>query len=715
MNKVMQIYSTDIKNIVKNWAASVIILALIILPSFYAWFNIKASWDPYGHTKGIAVAVTNNDKGTTLQGRYLNVGNEVVQSLKKNQALGWRFVDEEEALQGVKTGHYYASLIIPQDFSDKLTSILKETPEKPVIKFTVNEKLNAIAPKMTKTGASTIVENINEEFIKTSSKALFTVFNQLGIELERELGTIEHLKHFLFFLEAKLPEIHQAVDTAYEDAIKAQSIVRKAQNALPVVSVLTKDGMQFSNGLSTFFITTRNTLKKSEPTIKQDLITLEQTAMTLHDVYDTLQNQPISLSKLQSDADQLQHRLERGIDLIDSLTNVMENMNHLGHSQELNPIINKLQQVKSQFQTEIRLSNEALDLVKRGENPGSDLLSRLDELSQQSSDTLSNLMANYDSVVVPAVRNAISRAIRDNQYAGQLLKEANASLPDAYKIAADASKGIHFGIEEISFVQTHLPESERKIREMANRIRDFEQKHNIHQIIQLLKNDVEKESDFFKKPVLLEEHPLFPIPNYGSGMSPFYTVLSFWVGAMLLISLLSVDVTSSENYKSWQVYFGRLLTFWTIALLQSFVVSFGDLYILHVFAKEKAMFLLFSVFIASIFIFIVYTLVSMFGNVGKALGIILLVFQISASGGTFPIQVAPPFFQKIHPFLPFTYAISLLRESVGGMLPDIVRKDLFILSIYGLMMLVFGMTLKAPLNRLSKVFVQKVKQSHLIH
>ncbi|MBE3568720.1 MAG: hypothetical protein IMW92_00945 [Bacillales bacterium] len=400
--------------------------------------------------------------------------------------------------------------------------------------------------------------------------------------------------------------------------------------------------------------------------MKQDLITLEQAAIAIHDVYDTLQNQPISLSKLQANTDQLHHRLEMGINLIDSLTNVMENLNHLAHTQALNPIIDRLQHVKSQFQTEIRLSNEALDSVKRGENPGSDLLARLVDLSKQSSDTLSNLIANYDTVVVPAIRNAISRAIFDSQNASRLLKEANESLPDVHKIVADASKGIQLGIENISFVQKHLPESEQKIREIANKIRYFEQKHNIHQIIQLLKNDSEKESDFFKKPVLLEKHKLFPIPNYGSGMSPFYTVLSYWVGAMLLISLLSVDIHNSESYKNWQVYFGRFLTFWTIALLQSIVVSFGDVYILHVFVKEKAMFVLFSVFIASIFILIVYTLVSMFGNVGKALGIILLVFQISASGGTFPVQVAPPFFQKIHPFLHLRMLLAYCGNPLAG-------------------------------------------------
>jgi putative membrane protein len=715
MNRVFQIYSTDMKNIVKNWAVSVIIFALIILPSFYAWFNIKASWDPYGRTKGIAVAVTNNDKGATLRGRYLNVGNELIKALKKNQELGWKFVNEEEALHGVKTGHYYASLSIPEDFSEKLMSVLQDEPEKPVIEYTVNEKLNAIAPKMTKTGASTIVENINEEFIKTASKALFTVFNQLGMELERELGTIENVKNFLFFLEAKLPEIHQAVNTAYEDAIQAQSIVGKAQDAIPVVSKLTKDGIQFSNEVSAFLTKSRNALKQSEPTMKQDLITLEQIALAIHDVYNTLQSQPVSLSKLQTDANQLQNRLEMGIDLIDSVTNVLENMNQLSNSQALIPIIAKLQNVKSQFQTEIRLSNEALKLAERGNQPGSALMAQLNNLSEQSSATLSDLIANYDTVVVPAIRNAVSQAIIDSQNANRILKEANESLPDVRKIVDDASKGIQLGIRDISFIQKHLPESERKIRELADKIRNLERNQNIPQIIRLLKKDAEQESDFFKKPVLLQEHKLFPIPNYGSGMSPFYTVLSYWVGAMLLISLLTVEVHNSKSYKSWQVYLGRFLTFWTIAFLQSIVVSLGDLYILHVFSREKTMFVLFSVFIASIFILIVYTLVSLLGNVGKALGIILLVFQISASGGTFPIQVAPVFFQRIHPFLPFTYAISLLREAVGGMVPEIVKKDILILFLYGLLTLVIGMAFKAPLNRLSKSIVQKIKQSQLIH
>ncbi|MNS28293.1 ABC-2 family transporter protein [compost metagenome] len=198
-------------------------------------------------------------------------------------------------------------------------------------------------------------------------------------------------------------------------------------------------------------------------------------------------------------------------------------------------------------------------------------------------------------------------------------------------------------------------------------------------------------------------------------MSPFFTTLSLWVGGLLLVSMLTVEVHSRVEYSSYQVYFGRFLTFGTLALLQSVFVSTGDLFVLGTYAKEKLLFVLFSLLISLVFMLMIYTLVSVFGNVGKALAIVLLVLQLAGSGGTFPIQVTPPFFQLIYPFLPFTYGIGLLREAVGGIVPELVTRDILMLICYGLLALLVGLALKPSINRLAAPLVQKARKSGLIH
>lgn len=179
---------------------------------------------------------------------------------------------------------------------------------------------------------------------------------------------------------------------------------------------------------------------------------------------------------------------------------------------------------------------------------------------------------------------------------------------------------------------------------------------------------------------------------------------------------MTVDVDEpGVSYRSRHVYFGRYLTLGTLAVLQSLCVTLGDIYILGTYVSRPGWFVLFGMLLSAVFMLIVYTLVSVFGNVGKAFAIVMLVLQLGGAGGTFPIQMAPPFFQKIHPYLPFTYAISMMREAVGGILWDIVRRCLAFMAAYAAAALVLGLALKRPINRLLAGSTRKAKESRLLH
>lgn len=194
MNKIFSIYLQDLRGIITNWVAAVMIIGLIVLPSLYAWFNIKASWDPYGQTSGISIAVTNLDQGTTLRGKDLKIGDEIANSLKENHNIGWTFTGKDEALTGLNHGDYYAVIIIPSDFSARIATVLSTNPVKAEIEYFVNEKINAIAPKITSKGANSIIEEVNQNFIKTANGTIFQIFNKIGVELEQELPLIRKTK-----------------------------------------------------------------------------------------------------------------------------------------------------------------------------------------------------------------------------------------------------------------------------------------------------------------------------------------------------------------------------------------------------------------------------------------------------------------------------------------------------------------------------------------
>ncbi|MES5953149.1 YhgE/Pip domain-containing protein [Bacillus fungorum] len=937
MKQIWRIYKTDLRNVAKHWAAIVIVLGLMILPSLYAWFNIKASWDPYGNTKEVPIAVSNQDAGSNLRGKDINIGDEIVDSLKKNKNLGWKFVDEKQAIYGVERGDYYASITIPKDFSEKIATVLDENPQKPELDYYVNEKVNAIAPKITAKGASGITEEISKNFVKTANGEIFKIFNDLGIDLETNLPSIEKVKDLVFKLEAQFPEMNTLMDKALDDATRAEDVVKVAQKELPVVESVINDGQEALGNLDKFFANNDQTLKNAPGTIRNDLTVAKDvmdkanavTNFLMHpgvdlsgmkklpelparkdlsklndegykniarninqtvnnvlnsaragtaygkSVVNGLQNGQFDPEKAKQDLNAVSENLQGRTDSIAYLINVftelqksattdfgqsffqgrvdrltklksgMENANNgikdivnvIGTGQEvkkdvtdvanqkldaanglidqaekdynetfvadykkavstvdqvkadaneiydnikneydkaknaiaeiknsginglegtkvflndlngqlqatnnligdaipvlestnkvladvnsdknLNNGIAKLNKAQNTVQKGIDATNKATTLINNGQKPTKEVVESINEATKNASAQLGDFLATYDSEIVPNFNTAIARTKEMSKNTSQILKEADKKLPDVKKLLEDSSKGLVDGRKKLADIKADMPETEKKVKELADKIRDFESEEDIKDIIRLLKNDVEKQSDYFANPVNLKENKLFAMPNYGSAMSPFYTVLALWVGALLMVSLLTVEVhEEGANYKSHEIYFGRLLTFLTIGLSQAFIVSMGDIFLLGTYVVDKFWFVLFSLFIGGVFVCIVYSLVSIFGNVGKSMAIILLVLQVAGSGGTFPIQMTPAFFQALYPFLPFTYAISAIRETVGGMLWDIVTRDLLVLSAFVVVMIVAALLLKTPINKSSEKFVENAKGSKIIH
>lgn len=716
MKHIGMIYANDFKKIMTNWVAAIVISGLVFLPSLYAWFNIEASWDPYGQTSGIVIAVANNDQGTTIRGKQVNIGNEIVASLKNNHKIGWTFVDEAQALKGVQHGDYYASITIPADFSARIGTVLTDNPQKAEIVYNVNEKINAVSPKITAKGASGVIDEVNRNFIKTANGTIFQIFNEIGVELQTELPTIIRVRDLVFKLESMFPAINQAVAIGIRDVDKANEITRKAQANLPAVAQLAKDGEAFTIRLGELLDRSSQALTAIAPDVKQNLLLLQQAALATEQLTAVLQDAKIDPAIVKAALDRASRRLSTAIDVTNKMISLIDRLNSFTGGNRLSSVSDRLEQVRARFQQQLSVISKIKQAIDRGEKPADELLASLNQLSREAAGFIGDILLRYDSEIQPLILQGVDRAKKAAAQAHALLAEATRSIPDVERLLQDAAKGLSIGDQELRAIQRELPAMEAKVKALADRMRAFEKEGNLSELIQLLRNNAAKESEFFAEPVVLKENKLFPIPNYGSAMSPFFTTLSLWVGALLLVSLLSVEVHHPASHvKSYHIYFGRYLTFVTLALLQSLMVTLGDIYILGTYVVDKLWFVLFGLLISAVFMLIVYTLVSVFGNVGKAMAIVMLVLQLAGSGGTFPIQVTPPFFQAIHPYLPFTYAISMMRESVGGIIWDIVDKDLVMMAIFVIVTLVIGLALKKIINQTAAPLVKKAKESELIH
>lgn len=716
MRPIWTIFANDMRKLWTNAAAAVIVLGLIALPSLYAWFNIEASWDPYGHTSGLKVAVVNEDEGTTVRGTSVRLGDEIVAALRENEAIGWAFMDEGRAIDQVRHGDLYAAITIPPDFSARIATVLEGKPRKAELEYTVNEKINAIAPKITASGASGVVEEIRAKFVKTANNAIFGVLNEIGGELRANKPAIEQVRDVVFKLEAMMPDIRQAVGVAQEDVAKAERIARTVQKDLPTVARLADQGAEAAARTSDFLDKTSAALDTAGPTIKTALLQLQAAAERAAAIGSAIRSQedPERAKTLLADAGSA---LRQASNASDRLVRFLDGLNRLGGGQgTFASAAARAQSVRDMLRglsSDATAMNEA---IARGEQPAEEAARRLVDRSARASDAIADLLGRYDSELAPGVAQAVARAKTAAEQARGVLGDAWAALPDVTKLVNDASSGLARGSEAIADIQRAMPGAESRIGALADRIRELEKEGNLDELIALLSRDAAEESDFFAEPVVLKETRLYPLPNYGSAMSPFFTTLSLWVGALLLVSLVTVEVHGADNdYESYQVYLGRFLTFLVLAVCQSLVVTIGDIYALGAFVADKIPFVLFGMLLSAVFMFIVYTLVSIFGNVGKAIAIVLLVLQLAGAGGTFPIEVQAPFFQAIHPFLPFTYGISLMREAVGGILWDIVARDLQAVAIFAGIAFVLGVLLKERINKWTAAMVRKAQESGLIH
>ncbi|WP_391119454.1 YhgE/Pip family protein [Psychrobacillus sp. L3] len=723
MKNSLNIFRTDIQNICQNWVAAVLIGGLVFLPSLYAWLNIYASWDPYAHTNQLPVAIVNEDLGTVVRGDKLNVGNELVNTLKNNQDMEWSFTSRKIAMEKVEYGDFFAVIIIPKNFSEKLASVLSDHPEKATMEYYVNEKINSIAPKITEKGASVIVGNVSSQFTATVNAIIFNLFNNLGIELEKDMPDIKNFEDYVMKVQKDLPAIHELLLGTHDDVASAQSIIHKVQSLMPQAKEITTNGIDTIESALSFLSKTQNRLNNMAPVIENDL---EKVLKTSKELLQTTQNVKPDFTELDKVKKELDNKMTSSIQTVNSIEedlNWLNNLNHaespsslpLNQQEKLTNAIYKTADLKKlliEAQTNTEVINE---LVKGKEQQMSAVLNDFQKIAENTSIQLEAFIKEYKDSIEPTIISEVNNARNTLQNATVTLRSIQATLPEVERILKNTDDYINEGKKTLDYAVSQYPYISHKVNELAERIKKVQGETNINEIIELLRNDPEAERSFFEEPVILNENKLFPIANYGTGMTPFYTVLAIWVGCLLLISLLTTDVKHEKIISAREVYFGRLFTFSAIGLLQALIVTIGDIILLDVDVQDSYWFVLFGFLISFVFMTIVYTLVSVFGDVGKAFAIVMLVLQIAGSGGTYPVVLLPKFFQWINPALPFTYAVGLMREAVGGILWQRVIQDIIFLILTALAFILFATFLKEKVNRKTRDILNKSRESGLFH
>lgn len=714
MNNIFKIYKDDIKKIFTNYAALIVFIALSILPSLYAWFNIKASWDPYGKeaTSQIKIGVVNKDKGAELKGEFKNIGNQIIDQLKENDVMGWQFVSEKEAVKAVEEGSYYAMITIPEEFSENILSLITDDIKKGKIIYTVNEKVNAIAPKITVKGATAVQENVNKTVIETVSDIVLSTAKDLGIEVEGQLPKLDNLYDKLVEIQSKFKDLYETTDLAYDGVNKVADLVTNLQNDIPLIT----DTLNSTKGLATnlidFISKSQTEINNIAPTIKTDIGLVRDLADEVSSYVDVVIN---AINTGSENANVLLGNLNTKVsglrDYLTSIRVLVEKIN--GHSQNgaLSDVLNNLitaENTLNQLYNEIESIKNSL---ANGNLIDTSKLENAKTVLNDVSNIAGNLYEKFDTEILGNINTILNTANDSAKSALEILQRAQDKLPKVEEILTTVSALCNKGNEGIKYAKDNLPRAEEIVNEVTSKVAKIKDSSDLKDLLKLIANNVEERSNYLTSPVELEENSLYPMRNYGTAMTPFYSVLSLWVGMTLLVSMFSVEAHGEYNHM--EVYFGKLLLFLTIGMTQALIVALGDLYLLKIYCVNPALFVTGILFTSITFVAIVYSLVSVFGNVGKVTAIILLVLQVAGSGGTFPIQLTPKFFQIINPFLPFTYAISFARESIGGVVQSVLVKDIVIMLIYIVVAILISIFLKKPINNLLSGFTKKFHESGL--
>ena len=707
MKQIIEIFKSDIKEIFRKVNTWIIIIGLIFLPSMYAWPNILSSWDPYSHTNNIKVAVISEDEGATVEGKNVNLGESLITNLKGNKNLDWQFVSsKQQAENGVKIGDFYASIVIPKSFSSDITSITRGELKKATIEYTVNEKINAISPKITNSGASALANTIGKNFVEVANGVIFEKLHEAGVKFEENLPAIEQVKEKINHLNDNFTNYENSLNELIGKVDRGYNVLNTIQGTLPEIDRAATNSIMLANKTN---VTIKNIENFNEIMLKNINTQLDKVIEISGEVVkvaELIQKKPTNPEETKAKMKALDSRFEAAEKRLDIAKDIFEYLNSLSDQNLFQKQLTKINTMESDI-TKLRSLNKKI-------------YSNIDNYDAISTKVKADFLTiskrvNYNSIdfkkklnteVAPLIKRVLTSADTKIRNVSSVISRAQAQIPTINAKISEAEVKIQTVQGKLLKLQDEMPEIKEKVQKLTGIVNKADGEIDTNALFNLLKVDYKQQAEFFANPVQLKENQLYHIKNYGSAMTPFYTVLSIWVGALLMSSLLTTKVEDEENkYKPYQKYFGRGLLFMIISLLQTLIITLGDMYLLGTQANSPYRFVIYALLISLLFSAIIYTTVCLLGNVGKAVCIILLVLQIGSSGGTFPIQMTSRFFQILYPKVPFTYSIGLLREAVGGVYIPAVNRDMKILLTYLVITLVGGailVSLKARSAKLSR-------------
>lgn len=736
MRNIIAILKRDLSRIRGSVVALIVAVGLVIVPTLYAWFNIAGSWDPYGNTGNLKVAVANSDNGymSDLIPVRVNIGDTVVSALRENDQLDWRFVSESDAVEGVRSGEYYAAVVIPENFSSRMMTVFSSDAEHAEIVYYENQKANAIAPRVTDKAASTVRQQIDETFAKTISDVGLATTSSLlefmdGDQIAAYAGNLSGT------LAGAITTLRDASGSVDEFAGLLQSstgLLDSTSDLLASAGTASKDAEALVGDAKTGLSGMHDALDAAVAAINQSLKDsagdYDAAAKAIDEAFGAadahvsltvtqLRDASADVAKRASDMRDVQDNIlavERDVEgsnlpeklkaeLVQKIDIVANTVGNVANQQEL--LAKHLSDAAASLETGAADARAKAQAVKDGiaEAKGS-----IGGVKDSYNATLKQQISDLSDAVADVARRGSDMAddlgatVTDLSHAASALSD---DLAGAHEVLAGASADLVSAADDLQRLKEGLDTAVTS--------------GDLDRVRELIGSDPAALADALAAPVALDRQAVYHIKNYGSAMAPFYTTLSIWVAGIVLVAMLKANVDEADvkalgNPRLHELYLGRYAFFALLAFAQATLVCAGDLLFFGIQCEHPFQFMLVGWLAGFVFSNMIYTLTVSFGDIGKAIAVVLLVMQVAGSGGTFPIEMTADFFQAVYPFLPFTHAINAMHAAMAGAYGMEFWIELGTLSLYLIPSLALGLVFRRPVIRANRWIIEKLEETKLM-
>ena len=722
MRTALRIFRRDLKRILRNPIAVIVTLGVCIIPSLYAWFNIAANWDPYKNTSGVSVAVVSNDEGADLGGDlgYVNAGDMVLEKLAENDQLNWVITDEDDALDGVSSGRYYAAIVIPKGFTSDLASVLTGELSQPDIDYYVNEKVNPIAPKVTDTGASTIETQINETFVKTVTGVVVDKLKGASGSILGEANTTtDNVVTRIHDVEGSLDDLSGTIDDTNATIESARASIADAETTLAELEA----EVDKANGSLADATGILYTARQDSASLSSSVTSSLAKATTL--ITGVSGDANAAIGRISGKVGEVQGTVDGALATAQGI--VDENERIVTDLQALEPLIPD--ERKTEFEALVATLQAQVDeqqaTVDRLETASSDISNTADAVSGVSTSVndaissgaqnVTDLQSSFSTTTLPQLYSALDSFSDASGDLKSVLASLSPTLKETEGVLSQLDDTLEQAESDTSLTKESISTIKDSLDQVATDLSAIQSSEAMEKISSFLGVDTDGIASFMATPVELDDEAVYPVANYGSGVAPFYTDLALWVGGFVLVAIYKIEVDDEGigEFKPWQSYFGRWMLFMLLGTFQAIICCVGDL-VMGIQCLDPKAFVFAGVVESFVYVNIIYAFSIAFKHVGKALCVLLVILQIPGSSGTYPIEMMPSFFQAIHPWLPFTYGINAMREAIAGYYGNYYPHNLLVLLLFVIPALLIGVGWRRHLLNINALFDKKLAQTDLM-